>query len=166
MKADNYKYRFYLYMANSEEIGVNLTHTERIYSIGEAAEVLGVSIPLLRLYEREGLVIPFRRGSRHRRYTSTDLERIRCVRDMINKEKVSIAGIQHLLSLIPCWKIKGCPATARAGCPAFLQHSKPCWMISNKPWDCRNDECRVCSVYTDCSSCQSLKQVIAGSISS
>jgi len=148
--------------AEKEQSPIPSKHT---YSIGEAADILCISIPTLRLYEREGLIIPFRRRSRHRRYTTLDLERVRCVRDMINKHKVSVAGMQHLLSLIPCWKIKNCPENVRLSCPAFQQHATPCWMVSNKPWECRNQECRVCSVYADFSNCQSLKQIIAESIS-
>jgi MerR family transcriptional regulator/heat shock protein HspR len=148
-------------MTNQREIERSPSSSQLTYTIGEAADILGISIPSLRLYEREGLIIPFRRGSRHRRYTAADLERVRCVREMINKHKVSIAGMQHLLSLIPCWKIKHCPEDVRPGCPAFQQHATPCWMVSNKPWECRNQECRVCSVYTDFSDCQSLKKSIS-----
>jgi MerR family transcriptional regulator, heat shock protein HspR len=153
-------------MANRAKIENKTLDTERTFTIGEAADVLGISVPLLRLYEREGLILPFRRESKHRRYTNTDLERIRCMRDMINNKKVSIAGIQHLLSLIPCWKIKECPEGIRIGCPAFRQHAAPCWMISNKPWKCRNEECRLCAVYTEFSNCHSLKQFIARSTTS
>ena len=131
------------------------------YTIGEAADILEVSIPTIRMYEREGLIIPYRKNSRHRRFLAADIERIRCMRNMINKEKVSIAGIRHMLSLIPCWKVKNCPATARVDCPAFTSTEKPCWMLSGKSWECRSADCRLCQVYTDIANCASLKQTIA-----
>lgn len=131
-----------------------------LYTIGEAADVLGVSIPTIRLYEREGLIIPHRRKSKHRRFSESDIERIRCIRLMINQEKVSIAGIRRLLSLIPCWTIKQCPQEEREACEAFRQHQKPCWMVSGKSWACRSAECRECAVYTDVASCQAIKQTI------
>jgi MerR family transcriptional regulator/heat shock protein HspR len=131
------------------------------YTIGEAADVLGISIPTIRMYEREGLVIPFRRRSKHRRFSAQDIERIRCLRKMINEEKVSIAGIRHMLSLIPCWKVKGCPSDAREKCPAFTSSEKPCWMLSGKSWECRSADCRGCAVYTEVASCQALKHTIA-----
>jgi MerR family transcriptional regulator/heat shock protein HspR len=131
------------------------------YTIGEAADILQVSIPTIRMYEREGLIIPHRKNSRHRRFLPADIERIRCVRSMINKEKVSIAGIRNMLSLIPCWKVKNCPVAARAKCPAFTSTEKPCWMLSGKSWECRSADCRLCSVYTDIANCASLKQTIA-----
>jgi len=135
---------------------------ETLYTIGEAADVLGVSIPTIRMYEREGLIISNRRESRHRRYTETDIERIRCIRTMIRKEKVSIAGIRHLLALIPCWKIKNCPEEVRSACSAYQQTDAPCWMAANKSWDCKSAECRICPVYTQVADCHSLKQTIAG----
>ena len=102
------------------------------HTIGEAADLLGISIPTIRMYEREGLIVPYRKRSKHRRFSKNDVERIRCIRVMINAEKVSIAGIRRLLSLIPCWSIKQCPPKERAACDAFQLNEAPCWMVSNK----------------------------------
>jgi MerR family transcriptional regulator, heat shock protein HspR len=140
--------------------------TGELYTIGEAADVLGVSIQTLRLYEREGLILSLRRSTRHRRYTPADLERVRCIRRMINVEKVSVAGIKKMLAMIPCWSIKDCPPGVRDACPAFDRVEKPCWLITDKPWDCRNAECRTCEVYTNVADCTSLKQAIATSTTS
>ncbi len=132
-----------------------------LYTIGEAADILGVSIPTIRMYEREGLIIPYRKNSKHRRFAQSDIDRIRCIRNMINHDKVSIAGIRRLLSLIPCWSVKNCPEEERAACEAFTTHDTSCWMVSNKSWMCRSAECRDCSVYTDIGSCSKLKETIA-----
>ena len=131
------------------------------YTIGEAADILEVSIPTIRMYEREGLIIPYRKNSRHRRFSSFDIERIRCMRRMINQEKVSIAGIRRLLALVPCWKIKDCPDEARESCSAYGQVSAACWMASNKAWNCRSADCRQCQVYTTIGDCHTLKATIA-----
>jgi len=132
-----------------------------LYTIGEAADILGISIPTIRMYEREGLIIPQRKRSKHRRFSQADIERIRCIRSMINHEKVSIAGIRHMLSLIPCWSIKNCPPDERVKCGAYQQHDKPCWMASVKSWDCRSLECRECVVYTTIANCETVKKTIA-----
>ncbi|HCV42207.1 MAG TPA: MerR family transcriptional regulator [Bacteroidetes bacterium] len=131
------------------------------HTIGEAADILGVSVPTIRMYEREGLIIPYRKDSGHRRFSGSDIERIRCLREMINEKKVSLAGIRHVLSLIPCWKIKNCPPDQRDACPAFTSTDKPCWMLSGKSWECRSADCRLCPVYTDIANCATLKQTIA-----
>ena len=135
---------------------------ETVYTIGEAADLLGVSVPTIRLYEREGIFISRRRDSRHRRYTLADIERLRCIRNMIRNEKVSIAGIRRLLAMIPCWKIKGCPDDVRDACPAFAEHTSPCWTIAERPWECRDADCRSCAVYARVADCQTLKRTIAG----
>ncbi len=142
-------------------IPLSSKNQQTYYTIGEASDVLGVSIQTIRLYERKGLIIPMRKQSKHRRFSEFDIERIRCIRTMINKEKVSIAGISRLLSLIPCWAIKKCPSVEREKCEAFQQHDKPCWVVSGKTWECRSLDCRECSVYREASNCQTLKQSIA-----
>lgn len=134
---------------------------EVLYTVGETADLVGVSIPTLRMYEREGLIITNRRQSRHRRYTHADIDRLRCIRDMIRKEKISIAGIRRLLALVPCWRIKNCPEEARSTCGAFQQHEAPCWMASEKKWDCKSAECRSCEVYRSVADCHTLKATIA-----
>lgn len=131
-----------------------------LYSIGEAADLLGVSIPTLRMYEREGLILPQRKASRHRLFSEADLGRVRCLRETINEKKVSIAGIKRLLALIPCWKIKNCPPDERNACPAFLNHETPCWTIATKSSRCSSIECRLCPVYKDVANCDELKHTI------
>ena len=139
-----------------------LTNTPLLlYTIGETADLVGTSISTIRMYEREGLIIPQRRNSRHRRFSAADIARILCLRKMINEKKVSIAGIRHMMSLIPCWKIKNCPPDVRQSCSAFSNTEKPCWMLSDKTWECRSSQCSQCVVYTDVANCETLKRTIA-----
>lgn len=133
---------------------------DSLYSIGEAADLLGVSIPTLRLYEREGLIIPIRKASRHRLYSRSDLERIKCLRETINQKKVGIAGLRRLLSLIPCWKIHNCTQEDRERCPAFQDDNTPCWTVQPKPAACGSADCRTCPVYSQAADCSSLKRTI------
>ena len=130
------------------------------YSIGEAADLLGVSVPTLRLYERAGLILPIRKDSKHRIYAGSDLERVRCIRRAINHKKISIAGIRSLLAMIPCWKVKDCPEEIRRDCPAFNGTDAPCWAVENRPWKCARADCRACSVYVDSADCQNVKQLV------
>ncbi len=137
-----------------------LQDVQTVYSIGEAATLLGISAPTLRMYEREGLILPIRRPSGHRLYAHRDLERIRCVRETINRKKISIAGIRRLLALMPCWDIKNCPGDVRDHCPAFANDETPCWSVKNRPWECAGAECRLCSVYQDSADCTRVKSTI------
>ena len=133
---------------------------ETQYSIGEAADLLGVSVPTLRLYEREGLILPLRKSSRHRLYSSMDLARIRCLRETINTPKVSIAGIRRLLALIPCWRIHNCTPQERESCSAFLDTETPCWSVPQKPGACGTADCRQCSVYQAVADCNTIKRTM------
>ncbi len=133
----------------------------KLYSIGEAAKILGIAVPTIRLYEREGLIIAARNESGHRMFSDADIERIRCVRSTINDDKISINGIRRLLALVPCWRIKDCPEGARLRCAAFTRHDSPCWMVTEKSWECKTTDCRLCPVYTSYSDCHTVKGLVA-----
>jgi len=75
--------------------------TERTrHHIGAAAQHVGVSASVLRLWERQGLVHPSRSPSGYRLYTDADLRRLRRIRRM-RDEQVSAGGIRRLLSPPP-----------------------------------------------------------------
>jgi len=133
---------------------------QRLYTIGEAADLLGISVPTIRMYEREGLIVPLRKSSGHRLYAESDLQRIRCIRHSINVDKVSIAGMRQLMSLVPCWQIKNCPEPERSQCSGFLDHQTPCWCGTKKSAECKNTECRSCSVYVNSADCNQIKQIL------
>ena len=54
-----------------------------LYTIGEAADLLGVSVPASRMYEREGLILPLHKASRRRFFSDADVERIRSLRETV-----------------------------------------------------------------------------------
>ncbi len=135
--------------------------TNRLCTVTEAAEILKVSVATIHLYEREGLTISYRNEQGHRMFSEADIERIRCIRNAINVEKISISGIRHMLAMLPCWRIRNCPEQARTSCPAFSKHDTPCWMVTNKSWECKNTECRLCPVYNDYADCRSVKGIVA-----
>ena len=47
---------------------------EATYTIGQAAQQLGVSTDTLRRWEDEGRIAPIRTAGNHRRYTREDIE--------------------------------------------------------------------------------------------
>jgi len=132
-----------------------------LYTISTAAKILGISIHTLRMYEREGLVLPFKKESGHRLYSQSDLDRVLCIRRAINENKISIAGIKMIYSLIPCWQIVNCSDEEKSKCPSFTAHDKPCWTFSHKKNICKKIECRDCTVYKDYQECDQIKGAIA-----
>jgi MerR family transcriptional regulator, heat shock protein HspR len=120
---------------------------QRCYSISEAADILCISIPTLRMYEREGLILPHRKLSGHRAYTEAEMDRIRCFRQTMAREKVTIAQFKHLLSTLPCWEINQCSEPVRSTCVAYNAHEGPCWAVTGKSWQEKCSDCLTCEVY-------------------
>ncbi len=128
-----------------------------VYTISTAAELAGISVHTLRMYEKEGLIIPFKKSSNQRLYSDKDIERIQCIRKTINTDKMTIEGIRRMLSLIPCWALMNCFDEAREFCEVYNSHDKPCWMMNRELDCCNGRECIDCEVYQSFSNCQSIK---------
>ncbi len=128
-----------------------------LFSLGSAARILGISVHTMRMYERRGLIVPYKTETKQRRYAESDIDRLRCIRNAINVEKISIEGIRRVLSLIPCWAIVHCGEGDRQGCPAYNGHSEPCWALKRKGAFCTNRDCRSCELYQNYGDCKSIK---------
>ena len=72
---------------------------EPVYVISIAAERVGMHPQTLRLYEREGLVKPARRGS-NRLYSDFDIERLRQIQRFTQQMGVNLAGVEIILNLL------------------------------------------------------------------
>lgn len=91
------------------------------------------------MYERQQLVIPARRGT-WRFYSEDDLAWIRVIRFLLHEGGVNIAGLQRLLALMPCARLRN--LSECRGCPKTRTKSMPCWAVSTQG-DRRCHECRV-----------------------
>lgn len=130
------------------------------YPIRDAAKILQVSVHTLRMYEREGLILPYIKDTGHRLYSDSDIERLYFVRDAINVRKISIAGIKSLFSMIPCWQIINCSEDDRINCQAYAESKKPCWTYNHTNNLCASIECIRCSVYLSFQDCSKVKDAI------
>ena len=128
-----------------------------VFPISVAAKLLGISVHTLRMYEKEGLIVPFKKESSHRLYSKSDIERLFCIRKAINESKISIAGIKSIYSLIPCWEITSCSKKDKEKCEAYVSHSSPCWSFKHTDNLCADLDCRKCDVYQNYTECGSLK---------
>lgn len=140
-------------------INIHVDHNEPIFSISAAAQLLKVSVHTLRMYEREGLYIPYKKESNHRLYSKADIERIQCIRNAINEAKISINGIKTIYSLIPCWDIINCSEEDRKNCDSFTGAHKPCWTYDHNNV-CKEKVCRNCEVYKNYTMCGTIKELI------
>jgi len=70
------------------------------YQIGVAARMLECHPQTLRLYEREGLIEPFRSGGGVRLYCDADIELLRRIQRFTQEMGVNLAGVSIILRLI------------------------------------------------------------------
>ncbi|GAB88439.1 MerR family transcriptional regulator [Gordonia rhizosphera] len=69
-----------------------------VYGISVAAELSGVGLQTLRLYERRALVRPGRTQGGTRRYSDNDIARIRRITDLV-EAGINLAGVSRILDL-------------------------------------------------------------------
>ncbi|WP_375478974.1 MerR family transcriptional regulator [uncultured Jatrophihabitans sp.] len=69
-----------------------------VYGISVAAELVGIGVQNLRLYEARGLLQPERTEGGTRRYSPNDLERLRHISDLL-EAGLNLAGIAMVLDL-------------------------------------------------------------------
>jgi MerR family transcriptional regulator, heat shock protein HspR len=69
-----------------------------VYGISVAAELSGVGVQSLRLYERYGLLTPDRSDGGTRRYSADDLARLRRISALVDAG-INLAGIARILEL-------------------------------------------------------------------
>ena len=116
-----------------------------VYTIGTAAEILGVHPRTLRLYEDAGLLRPARKNNR-RFYSAKDLQWIGSIRYLLHEKGLNQEGLRRLLALMPCWEICGCPPEAREACTFGSDRSSPCWDLARRSGT-NSRHCWECPVY-------------------
>jgi MerR family transcriptional regulator, heat shock protein HspR len=94
-----------------------------VFPIGVISELLEVHPETLRVWERNGIVIPVRRSGR-RFYSQTDLQRLRFIQKLMS-EDLNLPAVKHYLHLYPCWQLEDCPACMHASKVASC--AKRCW---------------------------------------
>jgi len=133
---------------------------EPVLTIGMAARELRVAVQTLRMYEGAGLILPARSSSGRRLYSMKDMEKLRCIRNLITKEGLNINGIRKVLSLIPCWQYKGGIDEDCLNCQAYREAIGPCWNVPNVGKKCRQADCRLCGAYQIYLSCKNIKHIL------
>ncbi len=134
-----------------------------VYTIGIAAKLVEVSVHLLRVYEKERLILPYKTETGHRHYSDLELEKVRCIRRMIKQNGMNFEGLRRMLALIPCWKLRKCTNQEKGSCSAVRATDVPCWAADEK---CAHpiDDCRDCVVYKSIVDCEDVKKLIFGEI--
>ena len=72
--------------------------TRAVFVISVAAEMAGMHPQTLRIYERKGLIDPFRTPGGTRRYSQEDIERLQLIQEM-TAEGMNLEGVRRVLAL-------------------------------------------------------------------
>jgi DNA-binding transcriptional MerR regulator len=71
---------------------------EAVYIISVAAELSGMHPQTLRIYERRGLIEPYRTPGGTRRYSQADIEQLLLIQELTNAG-VNLEGVRRIMSL-------------------------------------------------------------------
>lgn len=71
---------------------------DAVYIISVAAEIAGMHPQTLRIYERRGLLNPYRTPGGTRRYSDIDLERLGLIQEL-TADGVNLEGVKRILEM-------------------------------------------------------------------
>ena len=72
--------------------------SEAVFVISVAAELAGVHPQTLRIYERRGLIMPYRTPGGTRRYSQEDLNRLALIQELTD-QGLNLEGVKKVLAL-------------------------------------------------------------------
>lgn len=131
---------------------------EQKIKIGSVARHFKISVDLLRLYEREGLLIPIKSVKGTRYYTLRDYPWIETLLRLVRDAGLNFAGIRRLLAVLPCWEVLQCRSEQKELCARTVQSSNPCWVGHNCCWP--GKDCYECIIYRSAPACANMKSLL------
>jgi len=76
----------------------NARESQALFVISVAAELAGVHPQTLRIYERRGLIMPYRTPGGTRRYSQEDLNRLALIQEL-TEQGLNLEGVKKVLEL-------------------------------------------------------------------
>ena len=73
-------------------------HRDAVYIISVAADLAGVHPQTLRIYERRGLLNPYRTAGGTRRYSAADLERLGLIQEL-TADGINLEGVKRIIEM-------------------------------------------------------------------
>ncbi len=71
---------------------------EAVYIISVAADLAGIHPQTLRIYERRGLLSPYRTAGGTRRYSAADMERLGLIQEL-TADGINLEGVKRILEM-------------------------------------------------------------------
>ena len=127
-----------------------------VYTIGIVAELIGEHPETLRVWERNDLIRPERKGNQ-RRYSNSDVKRLQFIKYLLDNKGLNVAGVKHLVSLYSCWYNRNCQGGAYQNSPVPVNEAKACWKIVGTYCLVASDKaeiCNTCALLRKCPGCE------------
>lgn len=100
---------------------MDTSYLNPVYTISIVAGMLKVCQATLRIWEKKGLIKPSRIG-KNRFYSRFDVERLKQIKDLLQKKGVNIQGVKRIIGTTRCWEIKKCNIREREVCKVYLTY--------------------------------------------
>ena len=118
------------------------------YLINEATKLTSVEPNVIRKYEKQGLLKPYRQPKDNfRRFTQDEVEWIKTIWNLIHEKGMSIEGILRIIMANKCWEYFNCKEEDRNECEIFGSGKYPCWKLSAMRKKCKHGNCYECDFY-------------------
>ncbi|MFP4497181.1 MAG: MerR family transcriptional regulator [Vulcanimicrobiota bacterium] len=119
-----------------------------IYSMRMASKLTDVEPNLIRIYEKQGMVKPYRDpGNNYRYFTLDEINWINRIKYLIHKKGLTIESIKWMLTLVPCWVMNQCGQPDKEKCISYSDTNIPCWLDEKKDKKCGSKHCYNCVTY-------------------
>ena len=132
-----------------------LDEEKGLYTIGTVAELIQEHPETLRVWERNGLISPDRKGYQ-RKYSNNDLKRLKFIKKLMDEKRLNIAGVRQVISMYSCWYHRFCKGGASKNSKVSVNESKPCWKEEGTfcltPSD-KSEFCHSCDIMRICQKC-------------
>lgn len=118
------------------------------YLINEVVRITGVEPNVIRKYEKQGLLKPYRRPKDNfRKLTEDEVEWVKTVWSLIHEKGMSIEGILRIITSNKCWEYFDCMDEDRKECEIYNSGKYPCWKFNAVGKKCKHGNCYECDFY-------------------
>jgi len=97
-----------------------------IYTISVVSGLVGVHQETLRIWERNGLIMPARKNNQ-RLYSENDLKKLFFIKQLLDDKGLNLAGVKQLIEFYPCWGKENCQGGKAKNASGYINTAKPCW---------------------------------------
>ena len=137
--------------AEIKELSGRPTHSNKhkpLYSMKVVTQRTNLDANLIRHYERQGLIKPYRDpDNNYRLFTLDEIEWLERINRLIHEVGINIEGIKLFLTLDPCYSKPDFPKDIKERCAIYQNKKYPCWYYIKPTPENPDIECYKCPQY-------------------